>query len=145
QEAGQIDKFVTLGAGLIDVNTHQVTFVNAGHLPPLIYRHATKEFQEPVTRELSGLPLGVADGIPYESCSITLHPGHSLLMVTDGVTEAKNRDDIDFTMGGVRLALRDGPMSPRLTGERLVAAVKQHSLGCKQYDDLTVVTFGREA
>ena len=28
-------------------------------------------------------------------------------------------------------------------GERLVAAVKQHALGCKQYDDLTVVTFGR--
>ena len=143
QEAGMLDKFVTLGAGLVDLNSHEVTFVNAGHLPPLVYRHASKEFHEPVTRDLSGLPLGVADGIAYESCTISLNPGDTVLLFTDGVTEAKNRDDTDFMMGGVRLALRDGPMSPKIMGERLVNAVKQHSLGCKQYDDLTVVSFGR--
>ena len=143
QEAGLLDRFVTLGAGLVDLNTHEVTFVNAGHLPPLVYRHATREFQEPVTRDLTGFPLGVSENVVYESCSITLNPGDTVLLFTDGVTEAKSKDDQEFMMSGVHLALRDGPMNPRSMGERLVAAVKQHSLGCKQYDDLTVVTFGR--
>jgi serine phosphatase RsbU (regulator of sigma subunit)/pSer/pThr/pTyr-binding forkhead associated (FHA) protein len=144
QEAGMLDRFVTLGAGLLDLNTHEVTFVNAGHLPPLIYRRATKEFEEPVTRDLSGLPLGVSESVAYDFCSVTLEPGDSVMLFTDGVTEAKNRDDADFMMAGVRQALRDGPMTPKTMGERLVAAVKMHSLGCKQYDDLTIVSFGRK-
>lgn len=137
-------RFVTLGAGLVDLNTHEVTFVNAGHLPPLVHRFASKELQQPITRALSGFPLGVSDlGAVYDSCSITLEPGDSVLLFTDGVTEAKNQHDVDFTMEGVRSALRNGPMTPKAIGERLVAAVKQHSLGRQQYDDLTIVTFGR--
>ena len=143
QEASLVDRFVTLGAGLLDVNTHEVTFVNAGHLPPLLYRHAAQEFQVPITRDLSGLPLGVSESVLYDCCSVTLAPGDTVLLFTDGVTEAKNQEDVDFTLGGVRQALRDGPMTPKTMGERLVAAVKRHSLGCKQYDDLTIVAFGR--
>ena len=88
-------------------------------------------------------PLGVSEDVIYESCSIALSSGDTVLLFTDGVTEAKNKDDQEFMMGGVRLALRDGPMTPSIMGERLVAAVKQHAFGCKQYDDLTVVAFGR--
>ncbi len=144
QEAGLLDRFVTLAAGLLDVNTHEVSFVNAGHLPPLVYRHATNQLEEPVSRSLSGFPLGVADGIPYQSCAVPLNPGDSVLLFTDGVTEAKNQADADFQMQGVRRALGTGPMSSRTMGERLIAAVKQHALGCKQHDDLTVVSFGRQ-
>ena len=143
-EAGLLDRFVTLAAGLLDVNTHEVSFVNAGHLPPLVYRRASNQFEEPMSRSLSGFPLGVADGIPYQACTLPLGPGDCVLLFTDGVTEAKNLADADFHMQGVRRVLSEGPMTSRTMGERLIAAVKQHSLGCKQHDDLTVVSFGRQ-
>jgi phosphoserine phosphatase RsbU/P len=144
QEAALIDRFVTLGAVLLDLNTHEVTFVNAGHMPPLVYRHATKEFQEPITRRQSGLPLGVSDpDTVYESSTVALNPGDTVLLFTDGVTDAKNQSDTEFKMSGVHKAVQGGPMNAKTLGERLVQHVKQHALGCKQYDDVTVVSFGR--
>jgi phosphoserine phosphatase RsbU/P len=145
QEAGVLDRFVTLGAGLLDVNTHQVTFVNAGHMPPMVYRKVSGQIEEPVTRDLSGFPLGVSEGIPYESCTISLDPGDGVLLFTDGVSDSKSRDEKDFQIQGVRAVFEEGELSPQAIGERLVAAVKKHALGRKQHDDLTVVCFGRSS
>jgi len=143
QEAGLLDRFVTLGACLLDPASHQVTCVSAGHMPPVIYRKATGTLEEATPRDLAGFPLGVADGIPYEASTITLEPGDSLLLYTDGVTEAKNKQEVEFQMEGVYTALKAGPMTPKAMGERLAAAVKKHFVGCKQHDDITVVCFGR--
>jgi serine phosphatase RsbU (regulator of sigma subunit)/pSer/pThr/pTyr-binding forkhead associated (FHA) protein len=143
QEAGLLDRFVTLSVGVLDPGRHQVSFVNAGHLPPVIYRKATGTLEEATHRDLGGFPLGVAEGIPYDSTTLTLSPGDCLALFTDGVTEAKNRSDQEFQMERVFASLQAGPMTPRAMGERLIAAVKQHSLGCKQHYDITVVCFGR--
>lgn len=144
QEAGMLDKFVTLGACLLDPKTHQVTFVNAGHNAPVLYRKATGTMEEATTRDHTGYPLGVMDGIPYDAATIQLDPGDVLVLFTDGVTEAKNKQDADFAMDGVYAALKAaGPMTAKAMGQRLVAAAKQHFLGCKQHDDLTVACFGR--
>jgi sigma-B regulation protein RsbU (phosphoserine phosphatase) len=143
QEAGVLDRFVTLGVGLLDAHMHQVTFVNAGHLPPLIYRKATNAFTEAAGGDQAGFPLGVQEGSPYEACTVELQPGDSVLLFTDGVTDAKNKQEVSFQMAGVKQAIMDGPMTPTAMGQRLIAAVKQHALGCKQHDDITVVCFGR--
>jgi serine phosphatase RsbU (regulator of sigma subunit) len=143
QEAGLLDRFVTLAAGLLDPAQNEVTFVNAGHLPPLVYRKATGQIAEGMDRELAGFPLGVADGIPYESSKLVLNPGDSVLLFTDGVTEAKNKQDAEFQLDGVYAALKEGPYTPKAMGEKVIKAVKQHALGCKQHDDITIVCFGR--
>jgi serine phosphatase RsbU (regulator of sigma subunit)/pSer/pThr/pTyr-binding forkhead associated (FHA) protein len=143
QEAGMLDRFVTLAAGLLDPSAHRVTFVNAGHLPPLIYRKATARVEEATPRDLAGFPLGVADGIPYQAATVALQPGDVVAVFTDGVTEAKNRQDVEFQMEGACAAILAGPASAKTVGERLVTAVKQHAAGCKQHDDITVVCFGR--
>ncbi len=146
QEAGLIDRFVTLAAGFIDSASHRVTFVNAGHMPPLIYRRATNQIEDATTREMAGFPLGVADGIPYESVTVGLEPGDVVVVFTDGVTEAKNRDGDDFQLNNrVPATILAAAPSVGDIGERLVAAVKQHALGLKQHDDITVVCFGRTA
>jgi serine phosphatase RsbU (regulator of sigma subunit)/pSer/pThr/pTyr-binding forkhead associated (FHA) protein len=142
-QAGLSDRFVTLAAGMLDPNSHQVTFVNAGHPSPLIYRKATGKLEEVVPRDLTGFPLGVVEGYPYDACPVTLNPGDSVLIFTDGVTDAKNKLDADFQMQGVYNALKEGPYTAQAMGDRLVKAIKQHSLGCKQHDDITVVGFGR--
>ncbi len=144
QEAGLLDRFVTLGAGLLDTSNHKVTFVNACHMPPVLFRKANGKLEEAMNRDQAGYPLGVAEGIPYESCTLDLEPGDVVVLFTDGVTDAKNKQDADFQMEGVMTALNQtGGMSAKTMGLRLMNAVHQHSQGCKQHDDITVVCFGR--
>jgi phosphoserine phosphatase RsbU/P len=145
QEAGLIDRFVTLGACLIDPTTHDVTFVNAGHVPPLVYRKATDKFEEPVTTEMTGFPLAVVDGYSYEMMTFRLDPGDSVLLITDGVTESTSVDGVEFQMDGIQKALRAGPMTPDKMLERVMGAVKKHASGRKPHDDITIVCFGRTA
>jgi serine phosphatase RsbU (regulator of sigma subunit)/pSer/pThr/pTyr-binding forkhead associated (FHA) protein len=143
QEAGMIDRFVTLALGLLDPARHQVDFVNAGHFPPLIFRKSTGKIEEATDRAAAGFPLGVADGVPYNAMAVDLQPGDCVAMFTDGVTEAKNRAEAEFRLDGAKAALAGGPMTASAIGNRLIAAVKQHAVGCKQHDDITVVCFGR--
>jgi phosphoserine phosphatase RsbU/P len=143
QEAGRLDRFVTFAAGLLDPLAHNVTFVNAGHIPPLIYRKATGQFEDGTSSDQTGLPLGIVEGIPYSSNTVAVAPGDCVLLITDGITESKDRDERDFHMDGVIAALRAGPMDPRAMVDRLLAAVHKHAAGRKPHDDLTVVAFGR--
>ena len=143
QEAGTLDKFVTLEACLIDPSTHKVTIVNAGHNPPILYRKATGKIEEAMARDIAGFPLGVADGIPFEAVEVELQPGDCMVTFTDGVSEAQNKEGKDFGFDRVNATLEAGPRTPKAMCERLVAAVKQYAVGCKQHDDITVVCFGR--
>jgi serine phosphatase RsbU (regulator of sigma subunit)/pSer/pThr/pTyr-binding forkhead associated (FHA) protein len=143
QEAGLLDRFVTLAAAVVDPLSHQVTFVNAGHLPPLLYRRATGKVFEGAPRDKAGYPLGVAEGIPYDSSSVQLHPGDAIIMFTDGVTDAKDKLENDFGPDRPVATIQAGPGAPQVMGQRLVQAVLQHARDCKQHDDITVVAFGR--
>jgi serine phosphatase RsbU (regulator of sigma subunit)/pSer/pThr/pTyr-binding forkhead associated (FHA) protein len=145
QEAGLLDRFVTLTAGLLEPARHTVTLVNAGHLPPLVFRKSSGQFEEAMPRELSSYPLGVMDNLEYEAFSVTIDVGDTVILFTDGVSDAKNKQGNDFHVEGAYEALAKGPAGPKAMGERLIQAVKQHAQGCKQYDDITVVCFGRTA
>ncbi len=141
--AHQTDRFVTLVAAVLEPDAGQVTLVNAGHLAPFVYRRGAGRWEEAMPREAAGLPLGIQKGTTYAPCRVRLQPGDAILLFTDGVIEARDRGDVQFHMGRVAETLGGGPGAPQAVGERLVAAVKQHSQGCKQYDDITVVCFGR--
>jgi phosphoserine phosphatase RsbU/P len=147
QEAGLLDRFVTLIGAVLDAVTHQVTFVNAGHLPALVYRKATGKVTEATPRDLAGFPLGVAEGIPFGSHTVTLSPGDGIVLFTDGVTDAKGKQGLghDFGLARAVAALEAGPGTPKAMVPRLMAAVKQFAQGAaKQFDDITVVAFGRQ-
>ena len=143
QEAGELDRFVTFGACVVDVEKHNVTVVNAGHLPPVIYREATKKYEDGCSKDQTGFPLGILEGIPYHSNAFDLAPGDVVTLITDGAPDSRSRDDKDFGMEGVYAALSAGPMTAKDMGTRLVEAVRRHATGRKPHDDLTVVAFGR--
>jgi len=143
QEAGMLDRFVTFGGCILDLTNHTVTAVSAGHMPPLIYRAATKVFEDGCTNDQTGLPLGIVEGIEYDSSTFTLGPGDSVCLYTDGVSESKSVADKDFGMDGIHTALKGGPLTPKAMGERLTEAVRKHAIDRKPHDDVTVVTFGR--
>jgi serine phosphatase RsbU (regulator of sigma subunit)/pSer/pThr/pTyr-binding forkhead associated (FHA) protein len=138
------DRFVTLAALLLNLTAHTVTAVNAGHPSPLLVR-ATGALEEVSPRAVTGPPLAVADGYAYEERQVALLPGDSLVLYSDGVTDALNVEGRQLGLGGVRAALDRGPASPRELGDRILRAVNEHAAGCSQADDITLVCLGRTA
>jgi adenylate cyclase len=78
--------FVTLVAAVLDVNTGQLWYCNAGHEAPWVLRPETGGVER--LEGASGPPLCVLDGFVYETATARLRPGDTVLMVTDGVTES---------------------------------------------------------
>jgi serine phosphatase RsbU (regulator of sigma subunit)/pSer/pThr/pTyr-binding forkhead associated (FHA) protein len=135
------DRFVTLVAMMLDLATHTITVVNAGHPAPLLLRRATGETEDILSKEDSGPPIGVLDCYPYVARQIALQPGDNLILFSDGVTESL---DVNGRLLGTKgLGALLAHLPPRQLGDRILQAVKQHADGCAQHDDITLVCFGR--
>jgi serine phosphatase RsbU (regulator of sigma subunit) len=141
--AGLLDRFVTLVAVVLDPPTHTATLVNAGHPAPLLCRASTGEVDEALPLALAGEPIGITAGYTYASGAVPLQPGDSLVLFSDGLTDALDAQGRPFRTRGVRAVLQGRKSSPRENGERLLQAVKRHAAGCSQNDDITLVCFGR--
>ena len=98
------DRFVTLAAVLLDPATHTVAVVNAGHPPPLMLRGGTGALETLSSGD--GPPLGVLDRYAYESSQVLLHPGDTMVVFSDGVTEAMDINGRQFGPQGLRLLLQ---------------------------------------
>lgn len=81
--------FVTAWQGLIDLETGEYEFANAGHNPPLI-KHKNGQFE--FLKSKVSLVLAGMNGMKYKSQIGKLEPGDTIILYTDGVTEAMNRD-----------------------------------------------------
>jgi len=139
-----MDRFITLAGTVLDPTTHVVTMVNAGHSSPLLWRPATGELVDAMPKDFGGPPLGMIEGLTFETCSVTLELGETLILFTDGVNESMNVQGQEFGLENVQKVIRaSGNASPMEMGEKLVAAVKQHAAGRDPHDDLTVVILGR--
>ncbi|MDO4204498.1 MAG: PP2C family protein-serine/threonine phosphatase [Selenomonadaceae bacterium] len=82
--------FVTLWTGILELSSGRITYVNAGHNPPMLAKlDGSGELH--LLEELSGPVLGLMPDIPYTSHTALLPPDHKLLIFTDGLNEAENR------------------------------------------------------
>lgn len=81
--------FVTLVYAVLNLETGEMEYANAGHNPPLLLRHKAGEF---VPFERTGMALGVLEGNRIEGRSIQLGTEDFVIMYTDGVTEAFSPD-----------------------------------------------------
>ena len=141
------DRFVTLAAMIIDPAVNQVTVVNAGHINPMKMQHGTP-FADVISHAESGLPLGLVVDYVYEAKTIEMNLGETLIVFTDGVTDAEAPDDSRFQHDGIHLAVKQMPAStssprPRSIGDHVIRAVDRHANGRAQSDDIAFVSFGR--
>ena len=138
-----IDRFVTLALILIDSKTHSATIVNAGHMPPILRKASDKSLTS-IAVEEAGVPLGVMDDFDYESTQVTLEPGDSLLLYTDGVNEAMDKDGQQLTTAGM---IEDIPISqtttPETIGQSVCESVSRHVGETDMIDDACLVCVGR--
>lgn len=141
-----MSRYVTMVGAIFEPATHTVTLVNAGHPAPLWYRRSEHKFFEATPRDDDGQSLGHTLGNQYQSYQVTLAPGDCLLLYTDGVTDARNPAGKRFGIKGIHGILKGQTAdTPCALGARLVEAVRNHSQGGPQDDDITHIFFGRPA
>jgi len=135
------DRFVTMVLAVLDPRRHEVTLVNAGHLPPL-WRRGPGQVT-PISDVESDLPLGVERDVNYPHHTLSLAPGDALVLYTDGITEAMNaKDDLYGFERLLNLLGSDLGDIPQL-GRRVLDDVKRFVGTRAQSDDLCLVCFGR--
>lgn len=129
--------FVTTFYGILEHGSGRFTYSNGGHNPP--YRMAASGTVQalPLT---GGMALGLMEGVSYDSREISLHAGDSLLLYTDGVTEAMRESGELYDDARLeRLLAAHGGSEPRELLEAIVDDVKTFAEGAPQSDDITLL------
>jgi sigma-B regulation protein RsbU (phosphoserine phosphatase) len=129
--------FVTLFYAVYDPQSHLLTYVNAGHNPPLLYNALTGEqdWLRP-----TDMIVGVLHGRPYEAQERQLCPGDVLVLYTDGVTEAFNTDHEMFeTERLVEVVHAHATASAQELVEAIESGVTTFAGQAPQSDDLTLL------
>jgi serine phosphatase RsbU (regulator of sigma subunit) len=139
--AGWDDRFVTFILAVLDRTRHEVTIVNAGHMPPLL-RHGAGQV-ESIGDDETGLPLGIDADLAYQQCTRKLAVGDSLTMFTDGISEAMNGSGELYGTERLRAQIAAEGTSVSGVGRRLLDDVRQFVGGQAQSDDMCLVSFGR--
>jgi sigma-B regulation protein RsbU (phosphoserine phosphatase) len=129
--------FVTLFYGIIDTETRTLSYVNAGHNPPIVLRKATGEIEE---LELTGVAVGALEDAPYEQQEITLFPGDVIVLYTDGITEAVNDKEEMFDVPRLHEVIRkNGDSSAQVIVDEIIRSVFAFSGSQPQFDDITLM------
>lgn len=128
--------FVTLYCGVLDLRTGELQYTNAGHLPPLHLRRSGTAAWLELPR---GSVLGITDDVTYEDRAISLQPGDTLLLYTDGVNEAMDPRQKLFGDERLRTLATAHAGGPKDLVDALFAAVHQFASGEEQSDDITVL------
>ena len=129
--------FVTLFYALLNPATGEMTYVNAGHTPPLLCRAD----QDQVTQlARTGMALGVVEDTPFEQHMLRLNPGDFILFYTDGVTDATDAHLQDFGMERLQRVILDHRHAPAAD----VMAALEQAIGdfigsTASFDDMAMV------
>jgi sigma-B regulation protein RsbU (phosphoserine phosphatase) len=129
--------FVTIFYGVLNTRTGEVQFSFGGHNPPYIKR---KEGRVERLNHESGFLLGMLDDMEYDVHKIVLHPGDTILLYTDGVTEAMNDREELFEESRLESSLQrlnGAPLEEMLEG--INADLMKFAAGAPQADDITML------
>ena len=129
--------FATLIVGVMDVESGGFSYVNAGH-NRLLFGAGGRDFD--FVEAPGGMPLGVDQDAQYQSALQPLAGDDILVLYSDGVTEARNRDRQFFSDERLRTLLCGADLADAAQAVRAIeSAVQDFSAGCPQSDDITVL------
>ncbi|MEK6756089.1 MAG: SpoIIE family protein phosphatase [Bacteroidota bacterium] len=131
------DKFITFFWGCLNQETREFRYVNAGHNPPFLLR-ATGEIER---LDVGGIILGLMKTVtPYPEGVVTLKSGDVIVMFTDGVSEAMNANEEDFTEPRLEEVLKS---CRSLSAQQIIfdvqRALEAYTRGTPQSDDITML------
>ncbi|MFZ4576713.1 MAG: PP2C family protein-serine/threonine phosphatase [Phycisphaerales bacterium] len=136
--AGLDGQFVTAFLGVIDTRTGDLTYSNAGHPPPIVKREGPGSSVEVVNGDAT-LPLGILDDLGAPREHYTLGPLDTLLLYTDGITEAFNTAREMYGVERLRRSLVDCTGAPDCALDHLHKGLFSHRGNFTRDDDQTIV------
>ncbi len=135
--------FVTLLYAVYEPETGLLTYANGGHCNPLVVHPDGSSTELALT---GGVALGVMPGLQYRQASATLNPGETLILYTDGVSEAINATDEEFGVERLQQLFADRPPDgARTANEAILQAVAEFAGDTPQSDDVTCLVLHRAA
>lgn len=135
-------EFVTVFLGVLDTATGRLTYANAGHCPALL----ASAGRAPVRLRNTGAPLGILENLTWEQHDRQLHPGDTLLLYTDGISEAQSATGQFFCIEGLEAVMQASPgESAAGLLERVLRTVNAFAEGKHlESDDIAVLALRRE-
>jgi HAMP domain-containing protein len=129
--------FVTLFYAVLNTRWKHLRYVNAGHNPPLLFRKGSDDVKQLKTK---GIALGIAHHIDLQEASIDLLPGDTLVLYTDGITEAINDREEAFGLERLVQTVRSNrTMSAKDLTEKIQNDVMRFAGAQPQFDDITLM------
>ena len=140
-EDNETQMFVTVLYAVYNPETGEFTYASGGHDAPLLVRADGSSELLPLT---DGIALGIIPDLEYKQKSITLSPGETLVLYTDGVTEAMNASGEQFGVKRLQSVFEAGPPGDSNDAAHMIfEAVQTFVDGAAQSDDITCLTLRR--
>ena len=140
-EDNDAEMFVTVLYAVYDPQTKQLTYSNGGHDSPLVIHADGSSTLLPLTR---GIALGVMPGLTYNQQTVTLEPGDTVILYTDGVTEAMNAEGEQYGLDDLRgMFSGTPPGSSESANKAVFDAVHRFAQDTPQSDDITCLVMRR--
>ena len=133
--------FATLFFAVLDVPSGTLVYVNGGHEPPII----TGPLGVRTELAPSGPAVGMMPALNFDARSETLAPGETLIMSTDGVTDAHDGDGVMYSHLRLLELVAPAARSANDMVERIRDAVQAHARDAAQFDDITLLVLHRQA
>ena len=154
-ETNEQNMFVTLFIGIMDLQTGELSYCNAGHNAPVLIQRSASDNNEPSVEMLPtipNLPIGILSGYAYTPQTTTIQRGETLFLYTDGLTEAENSKKELFGEERMIKALRrfeatqNDPTDPAKAQQEIecvLQSVHEFVGEAEQSDDLTMLVIKR--
>jgi sigma-B regulation protein RsbU (phosphoserine phosphatase) len=128
-------RYVTLTLMLWDNRDHEMTMVNAGAVPPLIFRNG-----ELVKISVEGMPIGLLDEREYEETVFQAQPGDVFLLCSDGVLDQLNPKEEEYGRQRlVKVVKRVCESEPRQIADEILADLDEFTEGRRRFDDQSIL------
>jgi serine phosphatase RsbU (regulator of sigma subunit) len=135
------NRFITFFVAELDPVTSEITYINAGHNPPLVARN------NGLIEELDsgGFPLGIMPMAEFEVGKITIEPGESVIVFSDGVNEAENINGEEYGMERFKDVVKNNiKKSAAGLRDKIESSVSAFTKTAPANDDITLVIVKRK-
>ena len=141
-EENETMMFVTVLYSIYNPETGRLTYSNGGHDAPMLVR---SDGSSELLSLTGGVALGIAPDIKYPSHTVQLEPGDTILLYTDGITEAMNADGEQFGVPRMHEVFASNPPeNSQQAAEAMFEAVREFVGDTPQSDDITCLVLRRE-
>jgi serine phosphatase RsbU (regulator of sigma subunit) len=140
QDAGET-LFVTVFYGVLDPQSGRLTYANAGHNPPWLFRAGGEHLSLTAT----GIPLGIEALVHWKQGTVQIAPGEMLMLYTDGATDAQNESGEFFGQERLLNTARAGcNLSAVDLHTAILEGLRGHIGRAPQFDDITLILVKRD-